>query len=139
MCISCSGTAIEVFGTSIVVNATTAPDPTLKCFVDGVSINTGDPFQFAENNWNFCGNSQLLDGHHTLRIDVKVLSQNQTFWLDQLRYNPSPNLPLDNQVIYFDNIDPAIQYDSHWTGMDGFGVSMTRQKNSSAQVNFIGK
>lgn len=135
---SYSGTTVEVWGTSNVINIDTAPDPTLECFVDGVSIGRDDPFEFPENNWRLCGGAQLQDGHHTLRIDVKVVSNKQTFWLDQLRYIPSPDLLLDNQVILFENTDPVIQLDSQWTSLGETG-NMTTHKGSSAKVDFIGK
>ncbi len=48
------------------------------------------------------------------------------------------NMPLDNQVILFDNTDPAIQLDSQWTSL-GNTANMTTRQNSVAQVDFIGE
>ncbi|KAF9447284.1 hypothetical protein P691DRAFT_731767 [Macrolepiota fuliginosa MF-IS2] len=131
-----SGTAVQVWGTSI-INGTTNPDPTFECFVDDVSIGREPPFQFPENNWLLCDKTGLPDGSHTLRVDVKVVSPDHTFWVDQIRYVPSPTLPLDNKVILLDNTDPAIKLDSQWSALGGT-ANMTTHTNSIALVDFIG-
>lgn len=132
-----TGTAIGVWGTSILSNPKTNPDPSLECFVDNVSIGSEPPFEFAENNWKLCGKVGLSDGLHTLRIDVKVQSPQQTFWLDQIGYIPSPSMPLDNKTIMLDNTDPAIRLDASWKPLGGT-ANMTTSTNSVALVDFVG-
>ncbi|KAF5345410.1 hypothetical protein D9756_010991 [Leucocoprinus leucothites] len=133
-----AGTAIEVWGTNDVVNHDTNTVPTLQCFIDGASIDREVPSQFAENNLKLCGKSGLPDGSHNLQIQVKVLSSSQPFWLDQIRYIPSPKMPLDNKIIYIRNNDPAIQFDAQWRSLGG-NASMTNTQGSVAQVTFVGK
>ncbi|KAF5344753.1 hypothetical protein D9756_011073 [Leucocoprinus leucothites] len=132
-----NGTAVQVWGTNDVVNFDTNPDPTLQCFIDGTSIGRDTPFQFGENNWKLCGTSGLPDGSHTLQIQVKVQSSSQTFWLDQIRYIPSPTLPLDNKTILIENDDPAIQFDAQWRSLGGT-ANLTNEQGSVAQVTFVG-
>lgn len=131
------GTRVEVWGTNIVKNAKTNPDPDFECFIDDVSIGRDAPFEYPENNWSFCKSPILPDGPHKLRIDIKVSSPEQTFWLDRILYIPSPDMPLDNGVLLVDNTDPAIHYDSQWTSLGG-GANMTARTNSVAWVEFIG-
>ncbi|KAF9439547.1 hypothetical protein P691DRAFT_690437, partial [Macrolepiota fuliginosa MF-IS2] len=131
------GTAVGVSGSNIDQN-TTHPDPTFECFVDDVSIGRTSPFQFAENNWPFCNKDGLPDGLHKLRIDVTVMSPDHTFWLDQIKYNPSSAVPLDNKVIWLGNTDPAIAYDLHWGEWPGGLGNITMRNNSVALVQFIG-
>ncbi|KAF5345412.1 hypothetical protein D9756_010996 [Leucocoprinus leucothites] len=114
-----NGTAIEVRGTNDVVNFDMNPDPTLECFVDGTSLGRETSSEFAENNPRLCGTSGLLDGSHTLQIQVRMQSPSRTFWLDQIRYIPSPTLPLDNKTILIENDDPAIQLDAQWRSWAG--------------------
>ncbi|KAJ3567290.1 hypothetical protein NP233_g6454 [Leucocoprinus birnbaumii] len=132
-----SGTAVQVWGTNNEANFNTDPDPTWECFIDGNSISRDAPFQFAENNWKFCDKSGLPDGNHTLRVEVKVQNPSQTFWLDQIRYIPSPSLSLENRTILLDNSDPAVQFDAQWTSLGG-GANMTTKPGSIATVNFVG-
>ncbi|KAF9440560.1 hypothetical protein P691DRAFT_608922, partial [Macrolepiota fuliginosa MF-IS2] len=132
-----NGMDIGVSGSNIDPN-TTNPDPTFECFIDDVSIGRTSPFPFAENNWPFCNKSGLPDGPHELQIDVTVMSPNNTFWLDQIKYNPSSAVPLDNKVLLVNNSDPAITYDSFWTEWPGGLGKITQQTNSVALVQFIG-
>jgi hypothetical protein len=130
------GTAVEVWGTNANLN-TTNPDPTLQCFIDDASIGRDTPFAFAENNWRLCAQTGLEDGLHKLSIQVKVQSPAKTFWLDQIRYIPSPTLLLDNRTIMIDNTDPAVQFDANWSKLGGT-ANITTKQNSIAQVQFIG-
>jgi hypothetical protein len=132
-----TGTEIGVYGTSIVVNSTTDPDPNLECFVDGVSIGREAIFDAGENNWKLCGRGGFSAGPHKLQIDITVQSPEQTFWLDQIRYIPSPAVPLDNKTIMLANTDPAIQLDNNWESLAQFKA--TNKSNAVAHVDFIGE
>ncbi|KAF5344752.1 hypothetical protein D9756_011074 [Leucocoprinus leucothites] len=132
-----NGTSIEVWGTNSVVNFDTNPDPSWECFVDGVSIGREAFLEWPESNWKFCGQYNFADGNHTLRIDVTVQSPNHTFWLDQIRFIPSPTLPLDNKTILIENTDPAVQFDAKWEAM-GATANITTVLGSAAWVTFIG-
>ncbi|KAF5344751.1 hypothetical protein D9756_011075 [Leucocoprinus leucothites] len=132
-----NGTSIEVLGTNSVVNFDTNPDPNWECFIDGISIGRDNLFEWAESNWRFCGRHDFADGNHTLRIEVTVQSPNHTFWLDQIRYIPSPTLPLDNKTILIENTDPAVQFDTQW-GSLAENANITTKQGSVARVTFIG-
>jgi hypothetical protein len=134
-----SGSKIIVLGTSITTNASGTQDPTWECFIDDISIgwdlSSGDAR--PENSWVFCqSNLQLEDGPHVLRTTVTVLHQ-QTFWFDQIQYIPSSNVPLDNLTVRVDSSDPAIQYSSGWTEMDGI-VNLTQNAGSTVTYEFLG-
>ncbi|KAF5344757.1 hypothetical protein D9756_011069 [Leucocoprinus leucothites] len=130
-----NGTAIEVQGTNDVPSFDARP--TFECFIDGASIGREGLYVIVENNWKLCGKSGLPDGSHILQIQIKVQSSSQTFWLDQIRYIPSPTLPLDKKTILIQNADPAIQYDSQWRSRTWYD-NMTNTQGSVAQVTFIG-
>ncbi|KAJ3567289.1 hypothetical protein NP233_g6455 [Leucocoprinus birnbaumii] len=132
-----SGTDIAVWGTNNEANLNENPDPDWECFVDGNSIGRDSPFRFPENNWRFCEKSGLPDGSHTLRIDVKVQNPSQTFWLDSIRYAPSPTAPLSNTTIFIDNTDPAVQFDPLWKSL-GHTANVTSRHGSTANVTFMG-
>ncbi|KAF5345414.1 hypothetical protein D9756_010994 [Leucocoprinus leucothites] len=131
------GTAVQVWGTTDVVNRDANPHPDLQCFVDGISIGAEPPSQFAENGLRLCIASDLPDGSHTLQVQAKVQSSSRTFWLDQIYYIPSPTLPLDNKTIAFENFDPAIQFDAQWRSRDAETANMTNVQGSVAQVTFV--
>ncbi|KAF7759736.1 hypothetical protein Agabi119p4_11431 [Agaricus bisporus var. burnettii] len=130
------GTGIEVFGTNIVNNPTTDPDPNFECFIDGVSIGRDSPFTFQENNWKLCETDGLFAGQHKLHIDIKVKSRKQTFWLDKIQYVPSPSVPLDNKTIQMANKDSAIRLDTTWRRLGPFKV--TSVMNAVAYIDFNG-
>jgi hypothetical protein len=132
-----TGTAIEVYGTSIVANSKTNPDPNLECFVDGVSIGREPIFEFPENNWKLCGKGGFSAGLHKLQIDITVQSPDQTFWFDQILYIPSPGTSLEDQTILVTNTDPAIRLDDNWVSLAHF--NSTSKTNAVAQVDFIGE
>ncbi|XP_006455774.1 hypothetical protein AGABI2DRAFT_210331 [Agaricus bisporus var. bisporus H97] len=130
------GTGIEVYGTSNLSNPKSDPDPNLECFIDGVSIGRDSPFEFPENNWKLCGKGGFSVGLHSLRIDIKVKSPKQTFWLDSIRYEPSPSVPLDNKTIRMENSDSAILLDDNWGSFGPF--KGTTKANAVAVIDFIG-
>jgi hypothetical protein len=134
---SITGTAIGVYGTSIVVNSTTDPDPNLECFVDGVSIGREAIPDAGENNLKLCGRGGFSASPHKLQINITVQSPEHTFWLDQIQYIPSPTVPLDNKMIMLTNTDPAIQLDNNWESLAIFNA--TSKPNATAHVDFIGE
>jgi hypothetical protein len=65
----------------------------------------------SENNWVLC-QGDLQDGPHFLTVKANVSNQ-QTFWFDQIQYAPlaSANVSLLNQpLLRIDPTDSAIQY-----------------------------
>jgi hypothetical protein len=134
---SMTGTAIGVYGTSIVANSKTNPDPNLECSVDGVSIGREPIFEFGENNWKLCGKGGFSAGLHKLQIDITVQSPDQTFWLDQIRYTPSPSVSLENKTLLVANMDPDILLDKNWFSLAQFNA--TSVTNATARVDFIGE
>ncbi len=133
-----TGTAVEVWGSVLVKNAQTNPDPDFECFVDDINISKDDPISDPANNWRFCQKDQLPDLQHTLRIDVTVRSPGQAFWLDRVLYVPSENVPLDDKVIFLENTDPSVHFDAKWQSL-GDTANMTTQTNSTTLVDFVGE
>jgi len=134
---SMTGTVVGVYGSTFVNNPQTDPDPNLECFIDGVSIGREPIFNGGENNWKLCGKGGFGAGPHKLDINITVQSPTQTFWLDQIRYIPSPSVSLVNKTIRLTNQDPAIRLnDSWWTAAQ---FNATKQMNATAQVDFIGE
>ena len=131
-----SGSKIAVLGTSITANISGTQDPTWECFVDNISIGSNiSAGPDAENNWVLC-QSNLQDGPHVLTTNVTIL-HNQTFWFDQIQYLPSSNVSLDNSTLRVDSSDPAIQYSSGWTELDGI-VNLTQTAGSTVTYDFFG-
>ena len=51
-------------------------------------------------------------------LTVKTnVSNQQTFWFDQIQYNPSANVSLNQSVLRIDSSDPVIQYSSGWQSL----------------------
>ena len=131
-----SGSKITVLGTSITTNASGTQDPTWECFIDNISIGWNiSAGSGAENNWVLC-QSNLQDGPHVLTMNVTVL-HDQTFWFDQIQYLPSSKVSLDNSTVRVDSSDPAVQYGSGWTELDGI-VNLTQTTGSTVTYDFIG-
>ena len=132
-----SGSEVIVLGTSITTNASGTQDPTWECFVDNISIGWNlSAGARTENHWVFCQSGLLPDGPHVLSTNVTVLRQ-QTFWFDQIQYVPSSNVPLDNSTVMIDSTDPAVQYSSGWTELDGI-VNLTKAAGSTVTFQFFG-
>ena len=112
-----SGSAVIVYGTSITTNVSGTQDPTWECFIDHISIgwslssNATIQFEGSQNNWPLCtsGPAQFQDGPHSLTVKANVSNQ-QTFWFDQIQYAPSASVSLNNSFLRIDSKDSAIQY-----------------------------
>ncbi|KAF8811573.1 hypothetical protein BYT27DRAFT_7240265 [Phlegmacium glaucopus] len=131
-----SGTSVTVLGTSITTNASGSQIPTWECFVDDNSIGWNTVLQFAENNWVFCDNGQLQDGPHVLSVRAKVSNQ-QTFWFDQIQYIPSSNVSLDQSLLRVDSSDPVMRYSSGWQPLSDI-VNLTQTAGSTLTYQFSG-
>ena len=135
-----SGTQVIVLGTSgVIKSASGTQDPTWECFIDNISIGrniSAGEFGMTENNWVLCQIDQLQDGPHILSLKVTVLHQ-QTFWIDQIQFLPSSNVPLDNSTVRVDSSDPSIQYSSGWKESDGI-VNLTQNSGSTIAYEFFG-
>jgi hypothetical protein len=130
------GSEVIVLGTSITTNSSGIQDPSWECFIDNVSIGWNlSSAPRTENSWVFC-QSVLQDGPHVLSTNVKVLHQ-QTFWFDRIHYVPSSNVPLDNATVMVDSTDPAVQYSSGWTELNGI-VNLTQTAGSTVTYEFFG-
>lgn len=111
-------------------------DPTWQCFIDNISIGPTAPFAYPENNWLFCEQATLLDGPHILTVNATV-SQNQTFWFNDIQYVPSASVPLDQAAIVIDHLDPQLQYGQGWEAL-GDTANMTVVPGSKFTFTFIG-
>ncbi|KAJ3567292.1 hypothetical protein NP233_g6461 [Leucocoprinus birnbaumii] len=115
--------------------------PDWECFVDGVNLadlvpKTPSVVPVPAGAIRWCGSSGLSDGNHTFEIQIKVEIPVRNFYLDQIRYIPSPNLPLDNRTILIESNDPDVNPGEGWVGTSGGYVA--HQNGSSVQVNFFG-
>ncbi|KAF9524783.1 hypothetical protein CPB83DRAFT_909679 [Crepidotus variabilis] len=131
-----SGTSITVVGANNLRNDSGVLDPKWECFVDHISIGATDPFPYAENNWGFCNQDQLVDGPHTLTVNVTV-AKKQTFWFDRIQYTPSPSASIENSIIYIENSDPELQYGPGWGALGGT-ANLTQTKGSLFEFEFTG-
>ena len=132
-----SGSLITVMGTSITTNASGTQDPTWECFVDNISIGWKTVLsEYPENNWIFCQNTQLKDGPHVLTVKATVSNQ-QTFWFDQIQYLPSSDVSLSQATLRIDPTDPAIQYSDGWSELNGI-AEMTQTTGSTITFVFSG-
>ncbi|GJJ15746.1 hypothetical protein Clacol_010024 [Clathrus columnatus] len=127
---SFSGSFISVLGTA----ATSGDQPNVQCFLDGVSFATvtlGGP----QNNIHICATT-FPDGQHELAVNVST--QGEPFYLDNLQYQPSANVPLNNATILIPSGDPSITLSIGWSMVDGFPQNMTQTTNAFANITFIG-
>ena len=124
-----------VYGTMNIRNTSGVIDPKWACFVDGVAIPTIPPFQYPENNYPLCQQSQLPDGDHI--ITVNATSYGQAFWFDDIEYTPSLGVPLDNATIVVDHMDPSIHYGRGWSPL-GYTANMTSTDGAKMNLQFTG-
>ncbi|KAF8197580.1 hypothetical protein BJ912DRAFT_1055971 [Pholiota molesta] len=83
-----------------------------------------------ENNLDLCEIDTLTDGPHTLTVATTV-TNNQTFWLDYIKYLPSASVSLATAAIAIDSTDPGLQFDAGWTSFSpGFETGKTGSKLS---------
>ncbi|KAJ7626785.1 hypothetical protein FB45DRAFT_795039, partial [Roridomyces roridus] len=130
-----SGTSMAVFGTIDIANTNGVVTPTFSCLVDGVAIPEQNPtFQFPENNWNLCEQTQLSSGTHTLTIIVQTMGQ--AFYFDYLLYTPTADVDLDGAVLEYMNTDAAVSFQSGWQGWGAQNV--TQVNGASVTLNFHG-
>lgn len=127
---------MNVFGTTNINNSSGTIDPTWECFIDGVSIGSTSPFQYAENNWLLCTwNDNGPAGSHVLTVNAKSTGHN--FWFDWLQYEPPQSASVQNAVVYLDHMDAAIKFDSSWQSLGG-SANMTTKEGSTVTLDFIG-
>ena len=126
------GAHLENVGTDSVINMQ-APRPLWSCYVDGVEI---EPFEYTGNSWLFCHSNSLIDGPHTITVNVTV-TNNQTFWFDRIEYVPSPGVSLANKVISVDSPDPAMKFSDGWIDYVQIG-NWTQTLNAVFAMNFYG-
>jgi hypothetical protein len=99
------------------------------CFVDNVAV-PAMAYTTPENNLDLCEIDTLKDGPHTLTVATTV-TNNQTFWLDYVKYLPSASVSLTTAAIAIDSTDPGLQFDAGWTSFSpGFETGKTGSKLS---------
>ena len=135
-----SGSAVLVYGTSITTNVSGTQDPTWECFIDNTSIGSSSAPSTSENNWILCGGgpSQFQDGPHLLTVKANVSNQ-QTFWFDQIQYAPSASVSRNQPLLRIDSSDSAIQYSSGWESLvQLINASYTQISGASLTYQFSG-
>ena len=137
-----SGSAVIVYGTSIITNASGTQDPTWECFIDNTSIGGNPAPAVSQNNWPLC-DAQFLDGPHSLTVNANVSNQ-QTFWFDQIQYAPSASVSLNQSLLRIDSNDPEIQYSpagvwqmlSIFVGFPGNEVNISSTQINGAKITY---
>lgn len=79
----------------------------------------------------------FTDGLHELLVNVSA-TEDSPFYLDNLQYEPSADVPLNNATVIIPKTDPSISYSPEWTQLGGFTANMTEATNAFANVSFIG-
>lgn len=105
-----------------------------QCFVDEIPVARDG----SDNSLVACLQERLIDGPHTLRVNVDITTNNQTFYFDRVQYAASPTANLENQTILVQQTDPIIQYDTRWTGEYPSIVRITNENGATARLSFIG-
>ncbi|KAF9458805.1 hypothetical protein BDZ94DRAFT_1312916 [Collybia nuda] len=103
-----------------------------KCFVDNILI--GEYAGLAPGNLFICTKYNLSDTEHIITLNVTTTSQQ--FWLDSIRYTPSPSLLLEDVTVFVDNGDLGIHLDPYWVSWDV--TQLTQTHNSTMTFSFIG-
>ncbi|KAJ7165102.1 hypothetical protein C8R46DRAFT_304476 [Mycena filopes] len=130
-----NGTSVTVLGTLAITTANNVTDPTWDCFVDEIKITNPNPtFQFAENNWDLCDQSQIASGSHTLTLQVQ--SKGSPFYLDKIIYTPLPTANEEVAVLEYSNVDPAVSFGSGWRIWGAQNVTQTT--GAQVALNFHG-
>lgn len=127
---------MRVVGTNYIRNDSGVIDPQWSCYVDGVGLVSDSPYQYPENNWEFCRSTSLTDGPHTITVNATV-TESQTFWFDRIEYTPSTSVSLANKTILLNNLDPAIQFSTGWNDYAEIG-NWTQTQGSLVALNFYG-
>ncbi|KAJ7685467.1 hypothetical protein DFH06DRAFT_1074925 [Mycena polygramma] len=138
-----TGTSITVSGTlNVTKDATTgAFDPTWICFLDEIAIPLPNPtFDFIENNWVLCQQTQLTSGSHNLTVQVQ--SKGQAFYFDDLMYTPLPDVNFESAVEYYQTTDPGVSYGSGWAVSKATNSTtsepQTQTHGAQVALNFYG-
>lgn len=133
-----NGSSINVLGTVNIANSSTNPNPTWQCFLDGINLGPPNLFQFPENNWILCSEASIPDGAHEMVINVT--SQGMPFYLDYVRYQPSPSVSPENSFIIVQNDDRAIDYISGWSALarPQGDANQTTDPDGLVNVTFVG-
>jgi hypothetical protein len=107
---------------------------TWECIIDGTSIAVDDPAA-VENRIEFCADTALTDGPHTLQVNAKG-SSSQTFWFDHLQYQPSASVSLADAAIDIDTTDPMWGFGTGWNPV--FPGYLTNQTGAKVDFEFNG-
>ena len=131
---------MRVLGVNIRNDSGVIETTTWDCSVDNIStVGPRDPhftLPMALNNCLLCSQNNLVDGPHTLTINVTV-AQAQTFWFDDIRYVPSANDSLEHAAVEIDALDPQLQYGPGWKAYNENSMQ-TQTTNSIFTYSFIG-
>ncbi|KAF8808509.1 hypothetical protein BYT27DRAFT_7334196 [Phlegmacium glaucopus] len=137
------GTQVRVLDTLDIRNNSGVLDPTWQCFIDNVRIDVdmsalvANTSEDPDNQQVFCSDNLLLDGPHIITVNATV--QNRTFWFDSIHYVPSASVPLDQEAIYVNSLDPQLQYGrGQWDYLFGQIPDSTSVTGATLNFSFIG-
>jgi hypothetical protein len=133
-----SGNAAKVYGTTDLSITDGVGDPDWDCILDGNVVGDAKtkPFQYVENNWEFCNFINLSPNQHTISLSVKT--KGRAFLFDRIHYRPTN--AVENERILAGRDDADIDYDDagKW-GALGQAAYLTRERGGSVSFPFIGE
>lgn len=123
-----------VYGTSI---GDTFKSGGVECSVDGTSVPVNgfiaSPDLSDASQW--CGQTNLTDGSHSVQVVAKPLPSN-ALCVDYAAILPSVGSPREEQELAIDGGDPAIEYGPGWnrTGTNTTGASLRFSFNGKSSL-----
>lgn len=136
---SFSFSGVEV---TVVVSYTTSTEPSVlvSCKVDNNELGIHTP-NSAQNNWAICTSANLVDGDHTLVVDIPSPAGSSVFF-DYILYAPSPNIQPDTAgaSLRISSSDPSINYsDGFVVEKDTGSAQLTNAWHAHITVSFTGQ
>ncbi|KAH6887188.1 hypothetical protein BKA70DRAFT_1334444 [Coprinopsis sp. MPI-PUGE-AT-0042] len=139
------GSDVVLAGSSHRVNVTNERwgtqelDPDWDCYLDGTLHPPNDPYgQDIGDGLALCDIQGVKDGIHTLTVKVK--SKGRPFWMDHVRYLPSPQIAstLHNPTVVLDRDDPALELRGSWNPDDSTGYSRLNLDFTGTKLKIYG-
>lgn len=131
------GSRVWVYGSNPTRTRASMAEPAWECLIDGIDIGIVTPFEFAENNWQFCNwnGDGVTEGEDTLTVNIK--SSTIPFRLDAIRYTPSPGTDVDGASVIVGQDDISVVYGTGWSRLGEFH-RQTTTPGARMAVDFTG-
>ncbi|KAH6915726.1 hypothetical protein BKA70DRAFT_468219 [Coprinopsis sp. MPI-PUGE-AT-0042] len=134
---SFTGNAAKIYATTDLSITDGISDPDWDCILDDNVVGDAKtkPFQYVENNWEFCNFVNLSPSQHTISLSVKT--KGRPFLFDRIHYRPTN--PVENERILATRDDADITYNEQgkWGALAQNGY-MTHERGAEVSFPFIG-